>query len=527
VNTLERLGIILAVATLFSCATPARRPASESATKHPDNPFAWYFASSRLEQDPRPWPSPFDPKSDPVYAHGEVFIPGVAPEDVFDVMAKSSHWTDFYPNSDQPHAPGNTSPSGILDSLDANVTFDWSTFSVVQHMQVKEFIRSPQESVLAWTGGSFENFIYHRWIMHAVQGGTEVVTEECEHGATPFLDQLLMNSALHATHQLWLENLKKYILKEPLGDLFAGNPSASTGDDPEVLGLNLSWFDMSEAKMVEKKLADGIYVLLGAGGNSLVIVGSSEAMVVDTKFDLGYGISKGATQLHEWTVSNLSVPVTKIVDTHYHYDHTFGNYLYGNVQIITHPKTPALMRSEEADWWNRHPEGLPNQVLSTEKTSMNVGAHEVQIYFAPAAAHTSGDLYLYLPAENLVMLGDIMFNTYYPFFDNHGGGSSITGTIQSLREIASQYPTATFLPGHGPLATASDVLKYADYLESVYKDVKLAQSKGLNAQEAARSFDMSQWKRKVLPSLHDGKLQFATARTAFLGAFHVIEANHE
>lgn len=532
---------IVAAVVIGGCTSKTRIPASglqasksakDATTKNPlewnnwlkKNYRSWYFTSSRLEKDSRIWPQPFQPDRDPVYAHNEIFIPNKTPREVFRIMTRSSEWINFYPNSNQPsiNVAGTIS---VLKSLQPTSEYDWTTFGVQQKMKITEFIDDADESVLAWSGGSLGTSVYHRWIMRASKNGTQVITEECEQGVMPFLDSSLMNPALHAAHQLWLENLKKYILEEPLGDLFAEQENDLL-EDPEILGLNLSWFNRDYAKTVEKKLADGVYTSIGAGGNSLIVVGESEAILIDTKFDLPFGINKGASHLHDWIEKNIGVPVTKIVNTHYHYDHTFGNHLYGPVQIYAHPRSLHLMHEEDNNWWLQHPVGFPNVFLTDEKTILNAGTHIVEVHHS-LPAHTTGDVWIYLPAENIVMLGDLMFHTYYPFLEDHAGGSSIKGTIKMLRYIAQKYPSARYLPGHGPVCTSEDVLKYAIYLETMYKNVKLALSKGLDEKRAVDSFDLSQWPRKVLPSLHNGSLQWATARSAFLRAFHIIKKNGE
>lgn len=208
---------------------PVRKPASDSAIARPvlpATPFGWvgwlkknypdwYFESSRLDKDKAPWPAPFNPDSNPIYAHNELLILNLKPDQVFEVMIHASRWIDFYPNTDQPHVTGSNPPQ-VLESLTAMSRFDWTTFSVTQHMKITEFVKSPQESRLAWSGGSLGTSVYLRWIMRSTGDGTEVTLEECERGVAPVFDNFLLNPAIRATHQLWLENLKKYILKEPI-----------------------------------------------------------------------------------------------------------------------------------------------------------------------------------------------------------------------------------------------------------------------------------------------------------------------
>ena len=66
-----------------------------------------------------------------------------------------------------------------------------------------------------------------------------------------------------------------------------------------------------------------------------------------------------------------------------------------------------------------------------------------------------------------------MFHTYYPFFDTDPElGASIPGMVRVLRDWAARYPDAVFVPGHGPLATAQDLEGYANYLETLWREVE-------------------------------------------------------
>ncbi len=72
-----------------------------------------------------------------------------------------------------------------------------------------------QDHALAWTAESLGTHAFHRWILFADGNGTRVITEECQNGLTALIDQFIMNPGLHATHQLWLEQLKKFVLSKP------------------------------------------------------------------------------------------------------------------------------------------------------------------------------------------------------------------------------------------------------------------------------------------------------------------------
>jgi len=68
-----------------------------------------------------------------------------------------------------------------------------------------------------------------------------------------------------------------------------------------------------------------------------------------------------------------------------------------------------------------------------------------------------------------------------------------------------------FVPGHGDLASAADVSRFADYLQTLVDGVAQARTNGLSEDQAAGAIDLSRWNLSMLPSVHVGKLCWATA----------------
>ena len=133
----------------------------------------------------------------------------------------------------------------------------------------------------------------------------------------------------------------------------------------------------------------------------------------------------------------------------------------------------------------------------------------------PGPAHTQGDLWAYLRTgdKEIVATGDLVFHTYYPMMDLLEGGINIPGLINAVRTMASKHPNATFVPGHGPIATAADLNNYADYLQFLYDSVAQARQSGLTEDQAVSRIDLSKWNLTKLPTFHGGHLCWATAET--------------
>lgn len=264
------------------------------------------------------------------------------------------------------------------------------------------------------------------------------------------------------------------------------------------------------------KLAPGVHAVLSGGGNSLVVQDGKEVLLVDTKFP------PASKWLRNWISRNIGMPVTKIINTHYHYDHTYGNILYPEAQIIAHKNVPALMMEQEGDWWSSRQSSMPTVLLGDGSHHINIGKQKIKLTH-PNLAHTHGDLWLDLPKQNIVATGDLLFHTYYSYFDLSKGGTVIPPLIKEVRNLADTHPTALFMPGHGPLAHARDLHRYADYLEFLYQSVEDAYKRGLSEEEAMKKIDLSPWNLSPLPSFHRGKLTWFTARANIRWVYQIIQ----
>src|SRR5882762_9635351 len=76
------------------------------------------------------------------------------------------------------------------------------------------------------------------------------------------------------------------------------------------------------------KVDDNLYVILGDGGNSGVLIGDTSVLVIDTK------MKQSAERLHQWVDNKAKGKKVYIVNTHIHKDHTGGNHLYNHPVVI-------------------------------------------------------------------------------------------------------------------------------------------------------------------------------------------------
>ncbi len=266
------------------------------------------------------------------------------------------------------------------------------------------------------------------------------------------------------------------------------------------------WFYVEYMRPTQIALAPGVDVVTAGGGNSLIVKDGADLMLLDTKFP-------PASDWLRKRIADDFGPVNIVVDTHYHYDHTQGNTNYPQAKIYAYKTVPELMMKRDPDWWKDHLSGVPTELVYGERT-IKVGNQDVLLFY-PGPAHTHGDLCAYLRRgdKEIVATGDLVFHTYYPMMDLLEGGIDLPGLISAVRTLASKYPNATFVPGHGPIATASDLNNYANYLQTLYDSVAQARQSGWTEDQAVSRIDLSKWNLTKLPSFHAGHLCWATAET--------------
>ncbi|HEX6245464.1 MAG TPA: MBL fold metallo-hydrolase, partial [Polyangiales bacterium] len=275
------------------------------------------------------------------------------------------------------------------------------------------------------------------------------------------------------------------------------------------------WFYDAYVKQSPVRLAPGVTAIIGGGGNSLIVEGKREALLVDSKFP------PGSRVLAHWIKRHVRQPIRYVVNTHYHYDHAQGNDLYPQAQIMAHELAPELMLGQDGHHWSRNLAALPTRKVASAGESVHLDDVEVVLEH-PGHAHTRADLVVYLPKHDVLATGDLFFHTFHPFFDLSKAGASIEGLISAIETLAIKYPTATVIPGHGPVAKSTDLRNYAAYLDTLRRSaLSVIDTGGTEDDAAAQAPEVE---RKVLPSFHHGEVSWATKESAARSVFRLVLA---
>jgi cyclase len=284
-----------------------------------------------------------------------------------------------------------------------------------------------------------------------------------------------------------------------------------------------------------QKIADGVYYTtstspMATGGNHTIIVGDRDVFLVDA----GATPAAGRALLEDMKLVT-DKPVRWVVNTHFHWDHTNANMIFGpEVQIIGHEyvrhviadldvihiepfktaienmpiqadalkkqiadeKDPAKraaletqLAAKQADWEQfKMVKPTPPTMTYSSKMTIYQGAREIQLLFL-GRGHTQGDTIVYLPKERIVCTGDMM-ETQLAYMGNAMFDEWIT-TLDAVKELGFD----TALPGHGvPFHDKALITAYQSYIRDYITKLTELRKQGLSPEEAAQKVDLTSHK---------------------------------
>ena len=286
-----------------------------------------------------------------------------------------------------------------------------------------------------------------------------------------------------------------------------------------------------------EELADGVYFGTGTGkmttmSNALIIVNDDHAMLVDTS------VSPAAARalVREIAEEVTDKPIRYVFNSHYHFDHSHGNQIFGpEVEIIGHDfvRQMHLNNVLEQRTNRSFTVGLPAQIESlkeqvaaatdaTERTRLETtlqvteahytaiqetrptpptvtyndtmtihkGGREVQLHFV-GRGHTGGDTMIFLPAERIVFTGDFFVGAPgangLPYMGD-GYVNEWPASLDGLKGLDFDM----MVPGHGaPFDERSQIDDLQRYLRDLWTQVADLRAEGVSVEDATSRVDLS------------------------------------
>ena len=309
-------------------------------------------------------------------------------------------------------------------------------------------------------------------------------------------------------------------------------------DDPRIAKQPIA--DKGFASI--RKIGDGLYATIAdrskglqARCNGGFLIGREAAILVE-----GFQTTTGAAFQLEALRTVTQLPVRAAVNTHWHFDHTLGNSVYGGAGIpiwahadaasritAVYPKWQAEdLATFLAPWEKRVSEAktdsqrehaksdiegltgmfkpvseavlaLPNHPLDPAKMPMKIDLGGLTVIIETYIGHTDTDLIFRVPEQNVVYTGDLLTGGQYPV--------NINGYPTQWRATLAKFATfdrsTLFVPGHGQIFGQEGVAEMRACFDDIAEQAEKSYKAGIPVEEAVE--------RYVVPDRYKNYRQFS------------------
>jgi cyclase len=311
-----------------------------------------------------------------------------------------------------------------------------------------------------------------------------------------------------------------------------------------------------------EQIAEGVYFGSGTGNltvvsNSGIIINENDVLLVDS-----HATPAAATALLAELKTLTDKPVRYVVNTHFHWDHAHGNQIYpDDIEVIGHEYTRqqleagnSMSERTKTRFLNAIPTGVerlrqqiaaatdpaarqdlerrlriqenywlatqsirptpPNLTLADRMTLFR-GGREIRLEFF-GRGHTGGDVVIYLPAERVILTGDLL-QSGLPYL----GDAFVPDYIETLENL-KQLEFDFVIPGHGrPFSDRERIDYLQEYLADFWAQVTQQYRAGASVEDAMQRIDMRAHAEHY-PSIRAAGMD----REAVERAYELLRANY-
>jgi glyoxylase-like metal-dependent hydrolase (beta-lactamase superfamily II) len=233
-------------------------------------------------------------------------------------------------------------------------------------------------------------------------------------------------------------------------------------------------------------------MLQARGSNIAVSIGADGTLIVDGEY------APMADKLKAAMTALTPRPADFLINTHWHNDHTGGNATLGQegAVIIAHENGRTRVASDQVmslygPQKAYDKSGWP-KITFDESMRLHYNDDVIDIiHIGPA--HTDSDAVVFFRKQNILCTGDLFVGYAFrpPYFDDLNGGSA-EGMIKAVASLLALADEKTIvMPGHGDLATRTDLLEYQTKLIAIRNHIKNAIKEGQSEDEVVAAKPMT------------------------------------
>jgi cyclase len=248
-----------------------------------------------------------------------------------------------------------------------------------------------------------------------------------------------------------------------------------------------------------EKLADNLYRIPGAGGHTAALIHDTGVLLVDTKVENnGQAILSAVKKFTD-------KPVTHIVNTHTHFDHTGSNSQFAaNVEVVVQENTKTNMEKMDVFKSDTGKVGLPDRTFKDRMTLLS-GKDAVDLYyFGPA--HTNGDTFVVFRNARVMHAGDVFAGKAQPLIDVNNGASGVAYPETIAKAAKGIKNVDRVITGHSDVVPWQDFVDFGEFNRVFLDHARTSLAAGKTPEQAMADFKLPEkfTGYRVAPSARSG-----------------------
>jgi len=266
-------------------------------------------------------------------------------------------------------------------------------------------------------------------------------------------------------------------------------------------------WDAASVNLTSKELASGVFAVMPddvyskdhVATTAGFVIGERGVLVVEAMLN-----GDLASQLIGLVRKETSKPIRFLVNTSYHGDHAYGNYVFpDSTVVIHHPATKRYMDEKFEDDRTfmlglmgkgkgiERVQSRSADITVSDMITVDLGGRKVEIrHFG--FAQTPGDLVIWEPAAKVLWVGNMIQapSPALPWL-LEGRHRDTIDTLTRVREFLPE--DATIIPGHGRPMKPADIDFPIRYLRELDAAVADAVAKGHSVEDTLKKVGMSNY----------------------------------
>jgi cyclase len=251
-----------------------------------------------------------------------------------------------------------------------------------------------------------------------------------------------------------------------------------------VVGIIVLSFSVSAyAEQYEiSKITDNVYAAIARPEGQVV----SNAFFIITDYEVilagAHFIAEGVNELVKKIAKITPLPMTQVILTHHHKGFNYVDFdLPEKAEIIVSVSTLQSLKGEHREFKNSTLVFEGNLTLNRGKISI--------VVMDTGPGHSSGDLIVYLPKEEILFASDLLFNDAVGYM----GDASIQEWGESL-ELLEQLNAVKVVPGVGKVSDSGAITRFRKFYRAFMTEIIRNVEKGNTLGQAKKEFSLDQYK---------------------------------